>query len=305
MISLDLSRVTENSTLISVLMTCSSAWMESALLDPNGGQRWVIYDEAWRLMSHPALLRRMDAHWRLARHYGIANMLIFHKLTDLDNVGDQGSAMRSPGELTACERRDPDRLPPGVRPARADRDRARPDRDRAAALAEPRRRPRAVADQGQELRLPAPTSPRRTRTVRHQQPRSRRPPMNLTSPRRSGPNDDDATAPVELPHVLVTVAADGTLAAMVDGTPFASPEATRVDAGDVRAAHGCHHQGPHHRSPGRGPRERRDRLHRHPPYPQAPTCSGTDRGACAGDTSSRYPGEFHAWLRSRSRVRAR
>ncbi|EEB9150693.1 ATP-binding protein, partial [Salmonella enterica subsp. enterica serovar Paratyphi B] len=51
MISLDLSRVTENSTLISVLMTCSSAWMESALLDPNGGQRWVIYDEAWRLMS--------------------------------------------------------------------------------------------------------------------------------------------------------------------------------------------------------------------------------------------------------------
>ncbi|GAA1519259.1 ATP-binding protein [Nocardioides humi] len=95
MISLDLSRVTENSTLISVLMTCSSAWMESALLDPNGGQRWVVYDEAWRLMSHPALLKRMDAHWRLARHYGIANLLIFHKLTDLENVGDQGSAMRS------------------------------------------------------------------------------------------------------------------------------------------------------------------------------------------------------------------
>ncbi|VEI02438.1 Type IV secretory pathway, VirB4 components [Acidipropionibacterium jensenii] len=95
MISLDLSRVTENSTLISVLMTCSSAWMESALLDPAGGQRWCIYDEAWRLMSHPALLKRMDAHWRLARHYGIANMLIFHKLTDLENVGDQGSAMRS------------------------------------------------------------------------------------------------------------------------------------------------------------------------------------------------------------------
>ena len=95
MVSLDLSRVTENATLISVLMTCASAWMESALLDPAGGQRWVVYDEAWRLMSHPALLRRMDAHWRLARHYGIANMLIFHKLSDLDNVGDQGSAMRA------------------------------------------------------------------------------------------------------------------------------------------------------------------------------------------------------------------
>ena len=95
MVSLDLSRVAENSTLISVLMTCSSAWMESALMDPNGGHRWVIYDEAWRLMAHPALLRRMDAQWRLARHYGLANMLVFHKLSDLDNVGDQGSAMRS------------------------------------------------------------------------------------------------------------------------------------------------------------------------------------------------------------------
>lgn len=95
MISLDLSRVSENATLLSVLMTCASAWMEAALLDPAGGQRWVIYDEAWRLMSHPSLLRRMDAHWRLARHFGIANMLIFHKVSDLENVGDAGSANRA------------------------------------------------------------------------------------------------------------------------------------------------------------------------------------------------------------------
>ncbi len=95
MVSLDLSRVAENAALLSVLMTCASAWMESALMDPEGGQRWMVYDEAWRLMQYPALLRRMDAQWRLARHYGIANLMIFHKLSDLDNVGDQGSAMRS------------------------------------------------------------------------------------------------------------------------------------------------------------------------------------------------------------------
>src|SRR5699024_10943186 len=82
MISLDLSRVTDNSTLISVLMTCSSAWMESALLDPNGGQRWVVYNEACGPISQPARLKRMAAHCRPARHYGIANMLIFHKRTD-------------------------------------------------------------------------------------------------------------------------------------------------------------------------------------------------------------------------------
>lgn len=95
MLSLDLSRVANSDALVSVLMTCASAWMEAALSDPAGGHRWVIYDEAWRLMSQPALLRRMDAQWRLARHFGIANALLFHKLTDLDTVGDAGSALRA------------------------------------------------------------------------------------------------------------------------------------------------------------------------------------------------------------------
>lgn len=63
--------------------------------------------------------------------------------------------------------------------------------------------------------------------------------MNLTSPRRTGPTDDETTAPVELPHVLVTVAGDGTLAAMVDGAPFASPDAivwTRATFGPLMDA---------------------------------------------------------------------
>jgi len=91
--------------------------MEGALLDPAGGQRYVIYDEAWRLMAYPSLLRRMDSQWRLARHYGIANVLVFHKLSDLDNVGDSGSAMRAlassllaNAETRVIYRQEPDQL---------------------------------------------------------------------------------------------------------------------------------------------------------------------------------------------------
>lgn len=99
MLSLDLSRIPEgNRTLMSVLMTCASAWMEAALTDPHGGQRWVVYDEAWRVMAEPALLRRMDASWRLARHYGICNVLVFHKLSDLNTVGDSGTALHALAE---------------------------------------------------------------------------------------------------------------------------------------------------------------------------------------------------------------
>ena len=63
--------------------------------------------------------------------------------------------------------------------------------------------------------------------------------MNLTGPRRSNPNDDETMAPLELPHVLVTVAADGTLTATVDGTPFPEPEAavwTRTTFGPLMDA---------------------------------------------------------------------
>ena len=37
----------------------------------------------------------MDAQWRLARHFGIANLLIVHKVTDLETGGDQGSMLRA------------------------------------------------------------------------------------------------------------------------------------------------------------------------------------------------------------------
>ena len=131
MVSLDLSRVAENNALISVLMTCASAWMESALLDPNGGQRWVIYDEAWQLMQHPALLRRMDAHWRLARHLRDREHADLPQAQRPGQRGRPGHRRARPGGVAVGERRDPDHLPPGVRPARLHRGDAEPDRDRA------------------------------------------------------------------------------------------------------------------------------------------------------------------------------
>lgn len=76
-------------------MTSASAWMEAALSAPDGGQRGVIYDEAWRLMRQPALLARMQSLWKLSRGSGIANLLIVHRLSDLDEVGDAGSESRA------------------------------------------------------------------------------------------------------------------------------------------------------------------------------------------------------------------
>jgi len=94
MVSLDLSRISGSDSLISMVMTCASSWMEAALTDPGAGQRWVIYDEAWRLLAQPALLARMQSQWKLSRALGIANMMVIHRLSDLDAVGDAGSEAR-------------------------------------------------------------------------------------------------------------------------------------------------------------------------------------------------------------------
>ncbi|QGN59565.1 ATP-binding protein [Nostocoides sp. HKS02] len=95
LVSLDLSAIQGSDELIAMVMTCASTWMEAALADPGAGQRWVVYDEAWRLMRQPALLARMQAQWKLSRGLGIANLLIVHRLSDLDAVGEADSQSRN------------------------------------------------------------------------------------------------------------------------------------------------------------------------------------------------------------------
>ena len=95
MISLDLSRISGSNQLIGLVMTCASAWMEAALADPRAGQRYVIYDEAWRLIAQPSLLARMQSQWKLSRALGIANLMVIHRLSDLDAVGDANSEARN------------------------------------------------------------------------------------------------------------------------------------------------------------------------------------------------------------------
>ena len=94
MLSLDLSAISGSDTLIGLVMTCASTWMEASLADPRGGQRLVVYDEAWRLLAQPVLLARMQAQWKLSRAWGLANLIVLHRLSDLEAVGDAGSEAR-------------------------------------------------------------------------------------------------------------------------------------------------------------------------------------------------------------------
>jgi hypothetical protein len=64
-------------------MTCAQAWMEAALMRQDGVQRYVVYDECWRLMRFAGLVRRLSAQQKLARQWGCANALVAHRISDL------------------------------------------------------------------------------------------------------------------------------------------------------------------------------------------------------------------------------
>ena len=106
MVVLDLSRLGSHDDALAIAMTCTSAWLEGSLA-ASQGQRWIIYDEAWRLLHSLPLLRRMQAQWKLSRAHGIANLLILHRLSDLDAVGAAGSEARALAEglLADCSTR--------------------------------------------------------------------------------------------------------------------------------------------------------------------------------------------------------
>lgn len=107
MVVLDLSALGSDDDALTLAMTCASAWLEGALRAPGGGQRWIIYDEAWRVLRSVPLIRRMQAQWKLSRAYGIANLLVLHRLSDLDAVGNAGSQARmiAEGLLADCSTR--------------------------------------------------------------------------------------------------------------------------------------------------------------------------------------------------------
>ena len=76
-----------------MVSACCAAWMESMVTNADGGQRVVIYEEGWDSISSRADLQRMVENWKLARAYGIFNILIMHKVSDLNMAGDEGSQM--------------------------------------------------------------------------------------------------------------------------------------------------------------------------------------------------------------------
>jgi len=112
LVILDLSALYSSSAL-GVLMACATAWLQAqlaraAVADGGGsGQTFVVIDEAWALLSNLGVARWLQASWKLSRAFGVSNVAILHRVTDLHSVGasDSEQVALAKGLLAASETR--------------------------------------------------------------------------------------------------------------------------------------------------------------------------------------------------------
>ena len=91
LVAFDLSRVTDTTSL-GVVMICVSAWLRRLLADSDDGvRRIIVYDEAWKVLRVPGVARFLNESWKMARQWGVQNVAVMHRLSDLASVGDAGS----------------------------------------------------------------------------------------------------------------------------------------------------------------------------------------------------------------------
>ena len=91
-IVLDLSAVHHEPEALTLVMLAATAWLQTALARPDGPPRLQVLDEAWSLLGSERTSRYLQACWKLGRSYGVANVAIVHRLSDLRAQADDGTA---------------------------------------------------------------------------------------------------------------------------------------------------------------------------------------------------------------------
>jgi type IV secretory pathway VirB4 component len=91
---LDLHAV-KDSPAVGILMACATAWMSALLArmaERPGRERLIsVADESWKIVQHTGLGEWFQSNFKLARQFGVMNLVVLHKLADLSTAGDAGS----------------------------------------------------------------------------------------------------------------------------------------------------------------------------------------------------------------------
>ena len=84
---LDLSAL-YGSDALGLLMLCATAWLHATLRTQAAEARTiVVIDEAWAILRNLQIARWLQASWKLSRQYGVSNVAVLHRTSDLHAAG--------------------------------------------------------------------------------------------------------------------------------------------------------------------------------------------------------------------------
>jgi hypothetical protein len=97
-IVIDLSCVHHDPDALALVMVAASSWLQAVMARPDGPPRLQVLDEAWSLLASERTSRYLQSCWKLGRSYGVANLAVVHRLSDLRAQADDGTAAAKTAE---------------------------------------------------------------------------------------------------------------------------------------------------------------------------------------------------------------
>ena len=91
-IVLDLSAVHHDPAALTLVMIAATSWLQAVMARTDGPRRLQVLDEAWSLLGSERTSKYLQACWKLSRSYGVANIAIVHRLSDLRAQTDDGTS---------------------------------------------------------------------------------------------------------------------------------------------------------------------------------------------------------------------
>jgi len=89
---LDLSAVHHDPDALPLVMVAATAWLQALMASGARRQRVQVLDEAWCLLGTRHTASYLQACWKLGRTYGVANIAVAHRPSDLAAQADDGTS---------------------------------------------------------------------------------------------------------------------------------------------------------------------------------------------------------------------
>lgn len=91
---LDLSAVHQDPEALTLVMIAATAWLQALLAAPEGAQvprRYQVLEECWALLGNERTAKYLQSCYKLSRAYGVANVAVAHRISDLRAQADDGT----------------------------------------------------------------------------------------------------------------------------------------------------------------------------------------------------------------------